>query len=176
MSVEESMLGVVGIVVGIKGVEHGLEDGDTDRVGASGRVIFVSEGFEERREYGIELSCARVESRIRCTQVGDPLADGREGVTHCRRSDRVIGLSAFSVLDAVDEEAAELGLVAHAITEGDGVAEGVAVGLPVPEDLGVGTLRLRGGGSCGESERSAEMSGKEISGGTWRRRHPLGCG
>ena len=143
MSVEDSLLGVLGI----KGVEQGLEDGDTDRVGASGWVIFVSEGFKERREYGIELSCARVESRIRCTQVGDPLADGREGITHCRRSDRVFGLSTFSVLDAVDEEAAQLGFFAHDITEGDGMAEGVAVGFPVPEDFGVSTLRLRGGGS-----------------------------
>lgn len=85
-------------------------------------------------------------------------------------------MSAFSVFDAVDEEAAELGLGVRDIIEGDGVAESLAVGLPVSEDFGVCTLRLRGGGSCGESERSAEMSGEEISDGTWRRRHPLGCG
>ena len=72
---------VEGTLDGVLGVEdrEPAEDGDVDWVGSRGRVVFVGHGFEESSEYGMVLSCDRVDSGIRLTQVGDPLADGREG-------------------------------------------------------------------------------------------------
>ena len=122
------------------------------------------------------LSCVRVNSWIRCTQVGDPLADGPEGAAHCARSDRLDILFIFAVLDAKDEEAAELVFRTKDITEGDVVPVGLAVLRPFSHDLGIGLSSLAGGGLCGESERKAEISGEVISGGTGRRRQPLACG
>ena len=54
------------------------------------------------------LSCDRVDSGIWLTQVGDPLADGRDGIVHHSRSDRVVALSVAVVAESVDEKAREL--------------------------------------------------------------------
>ena len=43
-------------VVDVKGVAHALEDGETDGVGASDRVVVGGHGFEERSEWGMVLS------------------------------------------------------------------------------------------------------------------------
>ena len=122
------------------------------------------------------LSCARVESWIRFTQVGDPLAAGPEGIAHCARANRLVILSILAVLDAEDEEAADLVFRTRDITEGDVVPVGLAVLRPLSHDLGIGLSSLAGGGLCGESERNAEIIGEEISGGTGRRRQPFACG
>ena len=128
------------------------------------------------------LSCDRVDSGIRLTQVGDPLADGRDGFAHRSSSDRFVLLSEATVAVAVDEEAGEsliaLGdaVVVGDITEGDVVAEAVTEGLPVAHDAGASSAGLRGGGSSGESKRRAEISGEATSGGRGTSRQGFGCG
>ena len=99
------------------------------------------------------------------THVGDPLADGREGLTHCIRSDRVVGLSGLSVAETVDQQVPELLLLPHDITEGNVAADGFAEVVPVSEDLGAGSLRLGGGSGGSDCERSAEISGELTGGG-----------
>ena len=42
--------GAVGGIRGIQDAEESAQDGDVDRVGAAGRVIFFGEGFEEISE------------------------------------------------------------------------------------------------------------------------------
>ena len=121
-------------------------------------------------------SCDRVDSGIRLTQVGDPLADGRDGVAHCSRSDRLVALSGASVAEAVDEEAGELSVGFGDVTEGEVAAEAVTEGLPVAHDPGVRLSGLRGDGSRGESKRSTEISGEANSGGSGTSRHALACG
>ena len=121
-------------------------------------------------------SCDKVDSGIRVTQVGDPLVDGRDGVAHRIRSNRVVVLSAAAVAESADEEAGEPLVVFGEIPEGEVVAEAVTEGLPVTHDPGVGSARFSGGGSRGESKRSAEISGKETSGGRGTRHQGFACG
>ena len=78
------------------------------------------------------LSRDRVDAGIRSTQVGDPLADGRDGVANCSRPNRLVILSVAAVVESVDEEVGELLVHAHDITEDDISVVFVAEGLPVP--------------------------------------------
>jgi hypothetical protein len=91
-------------------VEHGEElsdDSDVDRVGSRRRVLVSFQGSVEISEYGMELSCSRVDSPIWVVQVGEPLGHGGDSVTNCASSDRLTLLAAFVVSEAKDEEVAE---------------------------------------------------------------------
>ena len=110
--------GSPGRVESVERFEETLEDGEVARVGTGGRIVFIGQGFEESSVYGMEVFRVGQLSGIRLTQVGDPLADGSEGLTHCASADRVVGRSGLSVLDAIDEEEAELCFLARDITEG----------------------------------------------------------
>ena len=118
----------------------------------------------------------RVDSGIWSTQVGDPLADGREGVAHRSSSDSLTVLTTASVSESVDEEAGEFLFGVGNITEGDVVAVAFAELFPMPHDAGLSLPRFRGGGSSGESKRSAEIRGETTSCGSWTSRHGFACG
>ena len=69
----------------VEGFEHGGEDGDVDRVGASGWIFFLLESFDEVGEdrvlvIGLDSERADRESWIRTSHVGYPLANGRENL------------------------------------------------------------------------------------------------
>jgi hypothetical protein len=91
-------------------VEHGEElsdDGDVDKVGSRRWVVVFFHGSVEISEYGMELACFRVDSRIWAVQVGEPLGHGSDSVTNCASSDRFTLLAAFAVSEAEDKEVAE---------------------------------------------------------------------
>jgi hypothetical protein len=90
-------------------VEHCKElsdDGDVDRVGSRRWVVVSFHGSVEISEYGMELSCFWVDSRIWVVKVGEPLGHGGDSVTNCASSDRLTLLSAFAVSEAKDQEVA----------------------------------------------------------------------
>ena len=147
----------------VEGVEETPQDGEVTRVGACFGVVFVFEGLEESSEYGMEVCCVRDEAGIRLTQVGDPLADGLEGFTHCVRADRVVGRAGLAVLESVDKEESDLSLLARDITEGWTLADGGAEVDPTAEGVVFGTAGLTRGRGRGDVQRSAERSGELIS-------------
>ena len=55
---------------------------------------------------GMELGCANVEAWIWSTHVGDPMADGCEGFSHCVSNHRFVLAAVASVAHGVDKWAA----------------------------------------------------------------------
>jgi hypothetical protein len=162
-------------VINVEDREELLDDGDVDRVGAGCRVVIAFHGSVEISEYGMELSCFRVDSRIWAVQVGEPLGDGSDGVTNCARSDRLTLLASFAVSQPKDQEVAE-DVFREQGMEGAGLAFPGTEVSPDPEDL-VGSIpSFCGCGSGGNTKRIAEISCKALSCGSWSSRHGLGCG
>lgn len=162
-------------VLDVKDFFEQSEDGDIDWVGARLWIVVSFHAFDESFEYGMELSCANLETGIWFTQVGEPLADGRKGVTNCASSDRFTLLSSFAILEAEDEEVADFVLRIE-VTEGRGLALSSAEVRPDAEDLVGGFSALGSGGFGGKVERSAEFSFKAALDGRWSSRHGLSCG
>ena len=114
-------------------------------------------------------------SRIVLTQVGCPLAHGREGCKHCLSSHRFTLLPSLAVSQAKDEQVGDLVVLGQAI-QGAGAPVLLAEGFPEAKYFVAGLLLFGGGGSRGELERSAEISCEEICLGRCRSTHGLGCG
>jgi hypothetical protein len=88
-------------VIDIEHREELLDDGDIDTLVGSGcRVVFPLHGSVEIREYGMELSCFRVDWRIWAVQVSEPLGIGGDSVRNCARSDRLTLLAFFAVSES----------------------------------------------------------------------------
>jgi hypothetical protein len=163
---------------GVVDIEDGrelAEDGDVGWVGARGRVVDAFHGSVEISEYGIELPCVRVDSRIWAVQVGEPLGDGREGITYRASPHRSTLLSSFAVAEAKDEEVAQ-DFFAVESAEGAGLAFFSAEVGPDAKDLAGGLSSFGGRGLGGDVESSAEISCEALSGGRWRSCHGAGCG
>jgi len=67
----------------VKDFEHGFQDGDVDRVGASCWIFLLFESFEEVGEervlvFGLDSELIDRVAGIRTSHVGYPLANGRE--------------------------------------------------------------------------------------------------
>jgi hypothetical protein len=162
-------------VINVKHREELSDDSDVDRVGSRRRVVVPFHGSVEISEYGMELSCSRVDSRIWAVQVGEPLGHGGDSVTNCARSDRLTLLAAFAVSEAEDEEVAE-DVFGKQGMEGAGLPFACAEVSPDAEDLVGGISALGGCGCGGDTERSAEISCEALSCGSCSSCHGLGCG
>jgi hypothetical protein len=159
-------------------VEHCKEladDSDVDRIGSRRWVIISFHGSVEISEYGMELSCFRVDSRIWAVQVGEPLGHGGDSVTNCASSDRLTLLAALLVSEAEDKEVAE-DVFGKQGMEGAGLPFSCAEVSPDAEDLVGGVSALGGCGCGGDTERSAEISCEAFLCGSCSSRHGLGCG
>ena len=170
MSIEHSPFRVTGVEL----VEHGSKNGGVDGVGSVCRAIFVAQGLEEVAEHWFELAVGS-KSRIFATQVGNPLANGREGFLDRISSDRFVTLPFESVAESPDEEVGE-SVVGWSVQEIRGLAELFAEVLPVSEDLGLGCSMLGGVGSGGQVESSAEVSNEVYTGFRRRSTQGLSCG
>jgi hypothetical protein len=94
-------------VINIEDREELSDDGDdVDRVGSGCRIVVAFHGSVEISEYGMELSCFWVDSRIWAVQVSEPLGNDSDGVMNCARSDRLTLLASFAVAQAEDQEVA----------------------------------------------------------------------
>ena len=124
----------------------------------------------------MEPSGRSFKSRIRLTQVGDPLAHSHEGFANGISSDRLSRLAGLPVSEGEDDEVAELVFVRDDITEGRIATFGLAELGPLPEDTGLFISVLRGSSTGGEVERSAEIRVEEEAGLRCRRRQGVGCG
>ena len=164
-------------VVEVQGIHEGLQDGDVGWVGAGGRFIFVSEGFEESSEYGMELVGQwALLAGIAAGQVGDPLAHGQERFFNRVSADRVVGLAVASVAQGEDEEVSELCFLVRDITEGRLPSKFLAELGPVGEVGILGPSGL-GRGSCGGLvQRSAEISFEATSSGSCNSFQGRDCG
>ena len=131
------------------------EDGGVDRVGSGCWVVLVSESLEVRPEYRVESSGSiRRLSGIWFTQVGYPLANGKEGLIHCVTSDRV----RHAVTVGVDEEVADLVSLVRDITEGWISPEGATEAGPLAK------LAISAFGGLGDNTRVGGLeSSAEIS-------------
>ena len=102
MSVESSADGMLSV----NDVTERTDDGHVDRVGAGWRVVVFAQLGEEISVQGMELGSLQVAAGIWLTQAGDPLADGREGFSHCVSDHRFV-LAAFAlVTHSVDKQVA----------------------------------------------------------------------
>lgn len=105
-------------------------------------------------------------SGIEFTQVGDPLADGRQGFIHCASSHRVTGGAASAHSEAVDQHVGDAVLLTFDITEGWMDPDFLTEKGP-PSKGGVFGLSMFCGGGCGgERESSAEVRLEYTSGGS----------
>jgi hypothetical protein len=168
-------------VVNVEDREELADDGDVDRVGSGCRIIVSFHGSVEISEYGMELSCFWVDLRIWAVHVGEPLGDGRDGLTNCARSDRLTLLASFAVSQAKDQEVAE-DVFRKQGMEGAGLAFACAEVSPDDKDL-VGSIpALCGCGCRGNTERSAEIAAKRFLVGVvavamvWAADIPVGSG
>ena len=111
-------------------------------------------------------------SGIRFTQVGYPLADGKEGLIHCVTSDSV----RHAVTVGVDEEVSNLVQLVRDVTEGWTLAEGGAESDPFAK------FAIAGFGGLGDNvrvrglESSAEVRLKLKSALRWSSVQGSGCG
>ena len=178
-----------GWVPEVEALEHGFKVADVGGVDALGRVVFIAEGLEESSEYGIDGAREGDPSRIRFTQVGDPLCHVSQCLANGISPYTSTFASSQAIPEAEDEEDAEPGLPRVAvqgasevlarisdITEGWGEAVLVAELGPETEEGGLGALGLRGGIVGGGLQSSAEVSCETHSLGSRRNRQGRGCG
>ena len=111
----------------------------------------------------MDPSCVNFLSGILETHVGDPLADGLEGLPHCISADRLVGRSGLAVGDTIDEQVAEAGFWIVDSTEGWILVESATEIDPAPEGIVFGFPGLGRGSGRGDSQRSAESSGETNS-------------
>ena len=162
-------------VVGVQGVSHGAEDRDVDRVGPSGRVVLSLDGFTVISKYGMELVSWSGLGWIWEAQVGNPLANGREGCLNCVRLNRDVTAAVLSVPEREDEEIEDF-VSSSDITEVRGLAVLLAEVVPVAE-VGVTRLSCLGGsGSGGDFESSVDISCEATLDGRCSIFQGLGCG
>ena len=82
----------------------------------------------------MELACSQVEAGIWLTHAGDPLADGREGLSHCISNHGFVLAAFASVAHGADKQAAAAEFkVAQVFSEGAGDALLVTELKPVSE-------------------------------------------
>jgi hypothetical protein len=162
-------------VIDVENREEFTDDGDVDRVGSRRWVVISFHGSVEISEYGMELACFRVDSRIWAVQVGEPLGHGGDSITNCASSDRFTLLAAFAVLETKDKEVAEDVFGKQGMQCAGSAFTCAEVG-PDAEDLVGGVSAFGGCGCGGDTERSAEISCKALSCGSCSSRHGLGCG
>ena len=144
-------------IVGVQGVSHSTEDRDVDWVGPSGWIVLSFDGFAVIREYGMELISWSGLGWILETQVGNPLANGREGCLNCVRSNSDVTAAVLSVPECEDEEIEHFVSLSD-ITEVRGLAVLLAEFGPVAK-MGVTRFSCLGGsGSGGDLESSVEIS------------------
>jgi len=173
MGIESSIDGMVGV----EDVWKATDDGEVDWVGPAWGVIVFSELFEEISVWGMEFACANVAPGIGLTQVGNPLANAREGFSHCVSCHRFVFATVPSVSQGIDEHVAVAQfLVAQAMSEGAGDALLEAKGDPVAEGGGLGVPVLGGVGLAGELESRFEISLETSLGGGWTSCQGLCCG
>ena len=106
----------------------------------------------------IPFSVAGGFSWIGCTHVGEPRADGNEGLVHCISTDRLAGLAGLSVAETEDEEVTEALVGVVDVMEGTGDPKFSAEGQPLSKDLVVGGTSLCTSAGLGNSQRRAEIS------------------
>ena len=152
--------GSPGRVESVERVEETLKDGEVAGVDTGGRIVFVSEGFEESSEYGMEVLRAFLLSGIFLVQVGDPLANGLEFFTHGISADRVVGRSRVTVAQSVDKQETDFGFLVRDITEGWICVDGLTELDPAAEGVVFGSLGLTRGRGRGDLQRSAESRGE----------------
>ena len=124
----------------------------------------------------VPLGSSSLAAGIVFTQVGDPLAHGREGGLHCASSDGETGLAFLSEPLSEGEDRAEAVLPVSDVPQGRVVAQVAAEGRPAAEDLVSSPPMLDGVGLGGDRERSAEISDEAVSGSRCSSRHGLSCG
>ena len=150
---------------------------------------FVAEGLEESSEYGIDGAREGDPSRIRFTQVGDPLCHVSQRLANSISPYTSTFVSPQAVPESEDEEDAQPGFARVAmqgasevlawvsdVTEGWGEAVLVAELGPEAEEGGLGALGLLGGVVGGGLQSSAEVSCETHSLGSRRNRQGRGCG
>ena len=72
-------------------------------------------------------------SRIRLTQVGEPLGHGEQGFFHCTSADRVVGAASSSVSEPTDEQEPQFTFGVADLTEGRGDTLRLAEVVPCAE-------------------------------------------
>lgn len=115
-------------------------------------------------------------SGIVAVQVGYPLPDGLQGLSHCITPDRVTGLAFSSVPHGEDKHVGELVFVIRDVTEGRALAMVLTECDPVSEDLVFGLLGFGSDRLAGEFERSAEIRVEACSGVRCSCSQGCGCG
>ena len=130
MSVELSADGVLGV----NDVTERADDGHVDRAGAGRRAVVFTQLGEEISVQGMELGSSWVAAGIWLTQAGDPLANGREGFSHCISDHRFVLVALASAAHGIDQQVATVEFrVAQVFSEGAGDALLVAERDPVSE-------------------------------------------
>ena len=129
----------------------------------------------------MQTACSWVESWIRETQVGDPLADTGKYPHNRPSSVRLItGLSAEgpvdSVLMSVGEEDSQFGVSFSDVGEVRPDSQFLRPFGPPGEHVIFGSAGFRSVGLAGCVQRSAEMMRESHSGGTAASTHGLLCG
>ena len=113
---------------------------------------------------------------ILVSQVGYPLANGRNCLAHRASSYRFVTEAESAVSHEVNKEEGELVfLIANGIEARGSVVQGTEL-CPMSELGALGALGLGSVGSAGDLERSAEISLEVVSDGRCSSRQGLVCG